>query len=77
MTHAIPVPLPSALVDHHELDLERTYTDGWGVKVNDVTTAPTGEMYAGGSNCGGIEVGHGSATLPTSETGWKYWETAS
>ncbi|MGK5693484.1 hypothetical protein ACSNOJ_11410 [Streptomyces sp. URMC 128] len=46
MTHAIPVPLPSALVDHHAVDLERKYTDGWGVKVDDVATAPTGEIYA-------------------------------
>ncbi len=45
MTHAIPVPLPSALVDHHAIDLERKY-DGWGVRVDDVTTAPTGEIYA-------------------------------
>lgn len=46
MTHAIPVPLPSALVDHHAVDLERKYTDGWGVKVDDVATAPSGEIYA-------------------------------
>ncbi|CAL9645380.1 hypothetical protein [Streptomyces sp. enrichment culture] len=46
MTHAIPVPLPSALVEHHAIDLERKYTDGWGVKVDDVATAPTGEIYA-------------------------------
>lgn len=46
MTHAIPVPLPSALVDHHAVDLERRYTDGWGLKVNDVATAPSGEIYA-------------------------------
>jgi hypothetical protein len=26
------VPLPSALVDHYAVDLERKYTDGWGVK---------------------------------------------
>ncbi|RPF30407.1 hypothetical protein [Streptomyces sp. TLI_185] len=46
MTHAIPVPLPSALVDHHAVDLERSYTDGWGMTVADVATAPSGEMYA-------------------------------
>jgi hypothetical protein len=40
------VPLPSALVDHHAVDLERKYTDGWGVKVDDVATAPTGEICA-------------------------------
>lgn len=33
MAHAIPVPRPSALVDHHAVDLERKYTDGWGVRV--------------------------------------------
>ncbi|MFI9647392.1 hypothetical protein ACIHAA_13995 [Streptomyces sp. NPDC052040] len=44
----------------------------WGYKV-------TWKKYrsGGGANCGGVEIGHGSATLPTSETGWKYWETAS
>ncbi|MGN9846785.1 hypothetical protein ACTMTI_52670 [Nonomuraea sp. H19] len=46
MTHAIPVPLPSPLVDHHAIDLERKYTDGWGVKVDDVATASSGEIYA-------------------------------
>ncbi|RPF34734.1 hypothetical protein [Streptomyces sp. TLI_185] len=30
-----------------------------------------------GSSCNTVEIGHGSATLPTSETGWKYWETSS
>ncbi|MGP3777177.1 hypothetical protein ACTWJ8_40715 (plasmid) [Streptomyces sp. SDT5-1] len=45
MTHAIPVPLPSALVDHHAIDLERKYSDGWGMKVDDVATTPSGEMY--------------------------------
>ncbi|MER5302878.1 hypothetical protein ABT039_25935 [Streptomyces lasiicapitis] len=45
MTYAIPVPLPSALVDHHAVDLERNYSDGWGVRVDDVATAPSGEMY--------------------------------
>lgn len=31
-----------------------------------------------GNGCGAPkEIGHGSATLPTSETGWKYWETKS
>ncbi|MFI9149755.1 hypothetical protein [Streptomyces sp. NPDC053367] len=29
-----------------------------------------------GSNCSTVEIGHGSATLPTSATGWKYWETS-
>ncbi|MER8017488.1 hypothetical protein ACIQ7S_04355 [Streptomyces griseoluteus] len=44
----------------------------WGYRV-------TWKKYrsAGGRNCGGVEIGHGSATLPTSETGWKYWESAS
>ncbi|MFH9549177.1 hypothetical protein [Streptomyces sp. NPDC017435] len=44
----------------------------WGYKV-------TWKRYrsAGGSSCGGVEIAHGSATLPTSETGWKYWETTS
>ncbi|MFF0887119.1 hypothetical protein [Streptomyces sp. NPDC003456] len=46
MIHAIPVPLPSALVEHHAIDLERKYTDGWGVRVDDVATAPTGGLYA-------------------------------
>lgn len=30
-----------------------------------------------GSSCNTVEIGHGSATLPTSSTGWKYWETSS
>lgn len=44
----------------------------WGYKVS-------WKRYrsAGGSNCGGIEIGKGRATLLTSETGWKYWETSS
>jgi hypothetical protein len=44
----------------------------WGYKLN-------WKRYrsAGGSSCGGVEIAHGSATLPTSETGWKYWETSS
>ncbi|MFC7844282.1 hypothetical protein [Streptomyces sp. NPDC057382] len=46
MIQAIPVPLPSALVEHHAIDLQRKYTDGWGVRVDDVATAPTGEFYA-------------------------------
>ncbi|MFD6658327.1 hypothetical protein ACFWEB_24690 [Streptomyces parvus] len=44
MTHAIPVSLPSALVEHHAVDLERKYTAGWGMKVDDVATAPSGEI---------------------------------
>jgi hypothetical protein len=27
--------------------------------------------------CGEVEIGHGTTTLPTSEVGWKYWETSS
>ncbi|MFD7709766.1 hypothetical protein [Streptomyces sp. NPDC059786] len=46
MTHAIPVTLPSALVDHHALDVERKYSDGWGVSVDDVAITPSGELYA-------------------------------
>jgi hypothetical protein len=46
MNHAIPVPLPSALIDHHAVDLEREYTNGWGVEVHDVATTPSGEFYA-------------------------------
>ncbi|MEV5986190.1 hypothetical protein AB0L85_14345 [Streptomyces sp. NPDC052051] len=42
----MPIPLPSALVDHHAIDLERKYSDGWGLTVNDVATAPSGEFYA-------------------------------
>ncbi|MDI3405565.1 hypothetical protein [Streptomyces cavernicola] len=45
MTYAIPVPLPSALVEHHAIDLDRKYTQGWGMHVNDVATAPSGELY--------------------------------
>ncbi len=42
----------------------------WGYKV-------TWKKYRStGNGCGGVEIGHGTATLPTSETGWKYWETA-
>ncbi|MFE7977630.1 hypothetical protein [Streptomyces shenzhenensis] len=44
----------------------------WGYKVS-------WKRYrsAGGKNCGGVKIGQGTATLPTSETGWKYWETSS
>ncbi|MGA5041646.1 hypothetical protein ACPCA8_32000 [Streptomyces capoamus] len=44
----------------------------WGYKVN-------WKRYrsAGGRSCGGVEIAHGSATVPTTETGWKYWETSS
>ncbi|MFI9249628.1 hypothetical protein [Streptomyces sp. NPDC053069] len=44
----------------------------WGYKV-------IWKRYRSGSgrDCGGVEIGHGSAILPTSETGWKYWETSS
>ncbi|MEV3858116.1 hypothetical protein AB0J38_27770 [Streptomyces sp. NPDC050095] len=45
MTYAMPVPLPSALVEHHAIDLERKYTDGWGMTVKDVASAPSGETY--------------------------------
>ncbi|MFJ9350269.1 hypothetical protein [Streptomyces sp. NPDC101237] len=30
-----------------------------------------------GSSCNTVEIGHGTAVYPTSETGWKYWETSS
>ncbi|MEV6840830.1 hypothetical protein AB0N17_41230 [Streptomyces sp. NPDC051133] len=30
-----------------------------------------------GKSCKTVEIGHGTAILPTSETGWKYWETSS
>ncbi|MFF4270333.1 hypothetical protein [Streptomyces sp. NPDC001536] len=29
-----------------------------------------------GRSCDTVEIGHGTATFPTSETGWKYWETS-
>lgn len=40
-THAIPVPLPSALVDHQAIDLAHTSTPpaGVGVTVDDVARA--------------------------------------
>ncbi|MGC0330937.1 hypothetical protein RKD23_003927 [Streptomyces sp. SAI-170] len=31
---------------------------------------------SGGHSCNTVEIGHGKATFPTSETGWKYWETS-
>lgn len=42
----------------------------WGYKVN-------WKRYRSvGNGCGAPhEIGHGTATLPTKETGWKYWET--
>jgi len=46
MTHAMPLPLPAALVDHHAIDLERLYSSGWGLKAVDVATTPSGEIYA-------------------------------
>jgi hypothetical protein len=42
----------------------------WGYKVSWKKYRSTG------NGCGGVEIDHGTATLPTSETGWKYWETA-
>ncbi|MGW3723851.1 hypothetical protein [Streptomyces sp. NPDC000851] len=43
----------------------------WGYKV-------TWEKYrASGNGCDGVKIGSGKATLPTKETGWKYWETSS
>ncbi|MFD7279195.1 hypothetical protein ACFV80_19670 [Streptomyces sp. NPDC059862] len=43
----------------------------WGYKV-------TWKKYkASGNGCDGVEIGHGTATLPTKATGWKYWETKS
>ncbi|MDQ8706144.1 hypothetical protein RCO28_27280 [Streptomyces sp. LHD-70] len=45
MTYAIPVPLPSALVEHHAIDLDRKYTEGWGMEVKDAATAPSGDLY--------------------------------
>ncbi|MFI1212558.1 hypothetical protein ACH4UV_33740 [Streptomyces sp. NPDC020802] len=42
----------------------------WGYKV-------TWKKYrSSGSSCDGVLIGSGTATLPTSETGWKYWETS-
>ncbi|MGI5195656.1 hypothetical protein ACQEVY_18740 [Streptomyces sp. CA-288835] len=42
----------------------------WGYKL-------TWKKYrASGNGCDGVEIGRGKATLPTSETGWKYWETS-
>jgi hypothetical protein len=29
-----------------------------------------------GHSCDTVEIGHGKATFPTSETGWKFWETS-
>ncbi|MEV2193051.1 hypothetical protein AB0I02_18980 [Streptomyces phaeochromogenes] len=43
----------------------------WGYKVN------WKKYKSSGNGCNGIEIGHGTATLPTSETGWKYRETSS
>ncbi|MET9910425.1 hypothetical protein ABZZ74_27100 [Streptomyces sp. NPDC006476] len=46
----------------------------------DVDEQPTGEKaptMCDRASCNTIEIGHGSATLPTSETGWNYWETSS
>ncbi|WP_228034101.1 hypothetical protein [Streptomyces spongiae] len=44
----------------------------WGYKVN------WKRYRSSGRNCGSrVEIGHGKATLPTTETGWKYWETSS
>ncbi|MFE9879783.1 hypothetical protein [Streptomyces sp. NPDC005784] len=42
----------------------------WGYKV-------AWKKYRRVGSCGVEELGHGTATLPTSETGWKYWETSS
>ncbi|MFG2359982.1 hypothetical protein [Streptomyces sp. NPDC048521] len=42
----------------------------WGYKV-------TWAKYQRIGACGSKELGSGKATLPTSETGWKYWETSS
>ncbi|MEU9157163.1 hypothetical protein AB0D59_43130 [Streptomyces sp. NPDC048417] len=44
----------------------------WGYKI-------TWKKYrSGGRSCDTrVELAHGNATLPTTETGWKYWETSS
>ncbi|MDT0570957.1 hypothetical protein RM704_26435 [Streptomyces sp. DSM 3412] len=43
----------------------------WGYKVK-------WKQYRAKSNgCGATQIGSGTATLPTKETGWKYWETSS
>ncbi|MEU0009396.1 hypothetical protein ABZ079_35550 [Streptomyces sp. NPDC006314] len=43
----------------------------WGYKT-------TWKKYrSSGRNCDTrVELAHGKATLPTTETGWKYWETS-
>ncbi|MFF3915784.1 hypothetical protein ACFYZB_20245 [Streptomyces sp. NPDC001852] len=41
-TRAAAVPRSSIII---VVDLGCKYTDGWGVKVDDVATAPTGEIY--------------------------------
>ncbi|MFG2651189.1 hypothetical protein [Streptomyces sp. NPDC048436] len=45
MTHAIPVPLPSALIEHHAVDLEVKSSNGLGLTVKDVAATPCGEIY--------------------------------
>ncbi|WP_158697810.1 hypothetical protein [Streptomyces prunicolor] len=42
----------------------------WGFKL-------TWKKYRSAGVCGAVEIGHGTATVPTSETGWRYWETSS
>ncbi|MEV2227680.1 hypothetical protein AB0H69_03710 [Streptomyces phaeochromogenes] len=43
----------------------------WGYKVG------WKKYRASGNGCDGVEISRGTATLPTKETGWKYWETKS
>ena len=43
----------------------------WGYKVS------WGKYRSSGDGCSGVKIGSGKATLPTKETGWKYWETSS
>ncbi|MEV6739379.1 hypothetical protein AB0N14_21585 [Streptomyces sp. NPDC051104] len=43
----------------------------WGYKVSWV------KYRSSGNGCDGVKLASGQATLPTSETGWKYWETSS
>ncbi|MDT0448069.1 hypothetical protein [Streptomyces hesseae] len=46
MPHTLPLPIPSWLVDHHQLDLTALYSSGWGMEHDAAAPAPNGDLYA-------------------------------
>lgn len=46
MSHTLPVPIPSWLVDRYQLDLSALYSSGWGMEHHAAALAPNGDLYA-------------------------------